>query len=45
VARAQHLLVAYDLSIEQIATDVGFGTALSLRQHFAKLVRTFPSGG
>jgi transcriptional regulator GlxA family with amidase domain len=44
VARAQHLLEASDLSIEQIATDVGFGTALSLRQHFAKLVRTSPSG-
>ncbi|NYE24604.1 GlxA family transcriptional regulator [Pigmentiphaga litoralis] len=43
VARAQHLLESSDLTIEQIATKVGFGTALSLRQHFAKLVRTSPS--
>lgn len=31
--RARHLLEASDLTVEQIATDVGFATAASLRQH------------
>ncbi|MFF5860674.1 GlxA family transcriptional regulator [Streptomyces sp. NPDC012751] len=31
--RARHLLESSDLGIDQIATDVGFATAASLRQH------------
>ncbi|GAB3150482.1 helix-turn-helix domain-containing protein [Amycolatopsis stemonae] len=31
--RARHLLESSDLSIDQIAADVGFATATSLRQH------------
>ncbi len=43
VARAQHLLETTDLSIERISADVGFGTALSLRQHFSTQLGTSPS--
>jgi len=43
VARAQQLLETTDMPIERLATEVGFGTALSLRQHFAGQVRTSPS--
>lgn len=43
VARAQQLLETTDLSIEQVAAEAGFGTSLSLRQHFARQVRTSPS--
>ncbi|GGK05891.1 hypothetical protein [Luteimonas terricola] len=34
---------APDLPIEQTATEAGFGTALSLRQHFAAQLGTPPS--
>lgn len=43
VARAQLLLETTDMPIERLATEVGFGTALSLRQHFAGQMRTSPS--
>ncbi|MEW2632786.1 helix-turn-helix domain-containing protein [Streptomyces sp. NPDC048389] len=33
VERARHLLESTDLSIDQVATDAGFGTAQSMRQH------------
>lgn len=40
---AQRLLETCDASIERIAQDAGFGTALSLRQHFRAVLRTSPS--
>jgi transcriptional regulator GlxA family with amidase domain len=40
---AQRLLEAGDLSIERVAHAAGFGTALSLRQHFKAVLRTSPS--
>ena len=43
IARAQQLLETTDMPIEQVAAEAGFGTALSLRQHFAGQVRTSPS--
>lgn len=43
VAKAQQLLETTDMPIERLATEVGFGSALSLRQHFAGQVRTSPS--
>ena len=43
IARAQQLLETTNLSIERVATEVGFGTALSLRQHFASELHTSPS--
>src|SRR5690606_13625864 len=43
VARAQQLLETTERSIECIASDVGFGTSLSLRQQFASQLGTSPS--
>lgn len=43
VMHAQRLLEAGDASIEAVAQDAGFGTALSLRQHFRAALRTSPS--
>ena len=43
VARAQQLLETTDMPIERLASEVGFGTTLSLRQHFAGQMRTSPS--
>jgi transcriptional regulator GlxA family with amidase domain len=43
VARAQELLETTDLPIECIAGEVGFGTSLSLRQHFGAHLGTSPS--
>ncbi len=43
IARAQQLLETTDMPIEQVAAEVGFGTALSLRQYFSNQVRTSPS--
>ena len=40
---AQRLLETSDRSIEYIAQEAGFGTALSLRQHFRTALRTSPS--
>ena len=42
-ARAQQLLETTDMPIEQVAAEVGFGTALSLRQNFSRQVGTSPS--
>lgn len=43
LARAQQLLETTHLPIERIATAAGFGTSLSLRQHFAVQLKTSPS--
>lgn len=43
IARAQQLLETTDLTIEAVATEVGFGSALSLRQHFSNQLQTSPS--
>lgn len=43
VHRAQELLETTDLPVEEIAGRCGFGTAVTLRQHFAKRVRTAPT--
>ena len=43
VARAQQLLETTDRPIECIASEVGFGTPLSLRQQFAAQLGTTPS--
>lgn len=40
---AQRLLETSEGSIERIAEEAGFGTALSLRQHFREVLRTSPS--
>ena len=43
VIAAQRLLETTDLSIEHVATNVGFATPISLRTHFARAVGTAPS--
>jgi transcriptional regulator GlxA family with amidase domain len=43
VAHAQRLLESSEMSIELVAQEAGFGSALSLRQHFRALLRTSPS--
>ncbi|WP_376780065.1 helix-turn-helix domain-containing protein [Stutzerimonas nitrititolerans] len=43
VARAQQLLETTDMPIDCIASEVGFGTSLSLRQQFAAQLGTTPS--
>ncbi|SIT47413.1 Transcriptional regulator, AraC family [Paraburkholderia ribeironis] len=43
LARAQQLLESSDESVEAIAGIAGFGSAASLRQHFADAFRTSPS--
>lgn len=43
IARAQQLLETTDMPIERIAEGAGFGTALSMRQHFSIQVGTSPS--
>ena len=40
---AERLLERTDLPIEEIAARAGFGTAASLREHFARANRTTPS--
>jgi transcriptional regulator GlxA family with amidase domain len=42
VSHAQELLETTDLSIEEIAAHCGFGTAISMRQHFARRAGTSP---
>jgi transcriptional regulator GlxA family with amidase domain len=42
VLRAQRLLEETDLGIEAIAREVGFGTAVSLRPHFRRIVGISP---
>ncbi len=43
LAHAQHLLESSEVSIEVVAQQAGFGSALSLRQHFRTALRTSPS--
>lgn len=43
IGKAQQLLETTDMPIERVAAEAGFGTSLSLRQHFAQQVRTSPS--
>lgn len=43
VARAQQLLETTEMPIDCIASQVGFGTAMSLRQQFAAQLGTTPS--
>ena len=43
LALAQRLLETSDQSIEAIAGEAGFGSAVSLRQHFAAMLNTSPS--
>jgi len=42
LTRARRLLETTDLPVERIAVDAGFGTALSMRLHFASHVGTSP---
>ncbi|WP_051858078.1 GlxA family transcriptional regulator [Streptomyces cellulosae] len=42
VARARHLLEASDLSVDQVAGQVGFATAASLRQHLHAAIGVSP---
>jgi len=43
LALAQRLLETSERSIEEVAGAAGFGSAISLRQHFAAALRTSPS--
>lgn len=43
MAHAQRMLEGSNASIEVVAQEAGFGTALSLRQHFRTNLRTSPS--
>jgi len=43
VRQARELLESTELSIKQIATTTGFGTADTLRHHFRKRLRTTPN--
>lgn len=42
IHHAQELLETTTLSVDQIARHCGFGTAIALRQHFARLVHQSP---
>ena len=42
VRRAQRLLESTDLPVEQVATEVGFGSTTVMREHFGVLVGTSP---
>jgi transcriptional regulator GlxA family with amidase domain len=43
VAEGQRLLEGTDLAIEDVAVRAGFGSAVVLRQHFARVVGTTPT--
>lgn len=43
LSRAQQLLETTDESVDSIAETAGFGSAVSLRQHFAESFKTSPS--
>jgi len=43
LTHAQRMLESSDASIEAVAQEAGFGSALSLRQHFRTTLRTSPS--
>jgi transcriptional regulator GlxA family with amidase domain len=42
IERAKELLETTDLSVERIADEVGFGSAVTLRHHFTRRVRVPP---
>jgi transcriptional regulator GlxA family with amidase domain len=42
IERAKQLLETTDLSVERIADEVGFGSAVTLRHHFSRRVRVPP---
>jgi transcriptional regulator GlxA family with amidase domain len=42
IERAKELLETTDLSVERIADEVGFGSSVTLRHHFARRVRVPP---
>ncbi|RST16177.1 helix-turn-helix domain-containing protein [Streptomyces sp. WAC05374] len=42
VARARHLLESTDLSVDRVASEVGFATATSLRQHLHAAIGVSP---
>jgi transcriptional regulator GlxA family with amidase domain len=44
VERARHLLESTDLSMDQVATNAGFGTAQSMRQHLQTALGVTPTG-
>ncbi|MFI5730221.1 GlxA family transcriptional regulator [Kribbella sp. NPDC051587] len=44
LTRAQELLETTRLTVDQIATSTGFGTAVLLRQHFTKAFAITPTG-
>jgi transcriptional regulator GlxA family with amidase domain len=44
VARAQRLLETTHLGVDEIAVTCGFSSAAALRQHFARLVGSTPTG-
>jgi AraC family transcriptional activator FtrA len=43
VAEAQRLLEGTDLPVEDVAARAGFGSAVALRQHFARVIGTPPT--
>jgi len=43
IRRAQRLLETTGLSIEEVAAEMGFGSATVLREHFSEIVETSPS--
>lgn len=43
LSRAQRLLETSRLSIDEVAASAGFGSALTMRQHFTRALRTLPS--
>lgn len=43
VAEAQRLLEGTDPPVEDVAARAGFGSAVALRQHFARVVGTPPT--
>jgi len=44
IQRARHLLETTDLSVERVASEAGFGSAVTMRHHFGRLVGTAPQG-
>ena len=44
VNRARGMLETTDLPVERVAMEVGFGSAVSLREHFTGILGTSPMG-
>ena len=44
IALAQRLLETTTASIDQVATDAGFGAAVTLRHHFQQALGISPAG-